>query len=213
MILRQIERLRHSKEIDRLLVATSTQETDDALVRVLEQNGVEVRRGPLNDVAQRFANVIDELKPEAVVRLTADCPLADPEIIDALIISHRESGADYTSNTLEPTYPHGLDAEVFSPAAFEILRSTPMSDKEIEHVTYGLYSRAGAFTLNSYRQSENVRELRWTVDNPEDLEFVRKVYERLYDANPQFNQQDILRLIRNEPALRYTEEMSARQAR
>jgi spore coat polysaccharide biosynthesis protein SpsF len=182
-------------------------------VDVLELAGVTVRRGPLDDVAGRFALVIKEFQPDAVVRLTADCPLADPDVIDGLIASHIASGADYSSNTLEPKFPHGLDAEVFNPVAFERLRSTEMSSKETEHVTLGLYSRAGEFTLNSFTQELNVRHLRWTVDNPEDLDFVREIYDRLYDANPDFTQQDILDLLEREPALIYTEDLDARKAR
>lgn len=213
MILRQIERLRRCHKIDQLVVATSTEASDDELADVLTQAGVAVRRGPLDDVAARFALVIDEFQPDQVVRLTADCPLADPESIDELINSHVESGADYSSNSLEPTYPHGLDAEVFTPQAFARLRATPMSRKEIEHVTYGLYSRPDEFRLNSVTQPQNVRHLRWTVDNPEDLEFVRKVYDRLYDANPAFDQQDVLDLLQREPELTHTEEPTARAAR
>jgi spore coat polysaccharide biosynthesis protein SpsF len=213
MVLRQIERLRRSTEIDELVVATSTESSDDELVDVLELAGVTVRRGPLDDVAGRFALVIKEFQPDAVVRLTADCPLADPDVIDGLIASHIASGADYSSNTLEPKFPHGLDAEVFNPVAFERLRSTEMSSKETEHVTLGLYSRAGEFTLNSFTQELNVRHLRWTVDNPEDLDFVREIYDRLYDANPDFTQQDILDLLEREPALIYTEDLDARKAR
>jgi spore coat polysaccharide biosynthesis protein SpsF len=213
MILRQIERLRRSSKMDEFVVATSTESSDDSLAAALEAAGVAVRRGPLDDVAARFAMVIDEFHPDVVVRLTADCPLTDAEVIDRIIESHLASGADYSSNTLEPTFPHGLDAEVFSPQAFARLRATEMSPKEIEHVTYGLYSRTGEFTLNSVTQPVNVRHLRWTVDNPEDLDFVREVYDRLYDANPAFTQADVLELLEREPELVFTEELDARKAR
>jgi len=199
--------------IDELVVATSTESSDDELVEVLESADILVRRGPLDDVAARFAIVVDEFSPTAVVRLTADCPLADPQVIDDLIASHIASGADFSSNTLEPKFPHGLDAEVFNPDAFTRLRSTEMSAKEKEHVTYGLYSRPGEFALNSFTQDLNVRHLRWTVDNPEDLDFVREVYDRIYDANPNFTQQDVLDLLGREPDLTHTEELDARKAR
>jgi spore coat polysaccharide biosynthesis protein SpsF len=213
MILRQIERLRNSKRIDHLIVATSTDPTDDILVSALERNGAQVRRGPLDDVAKRFAAVIDEISPETVVRLTADCPLADPDVIDALIESHLTSRADYSSNTLKPTFPHGLDAEVFSAVAFAKLRQSRMSRKEREHVTYGFYSRKSDFRLNSYWQSHDVHELRWTVDEQPDLDFVRQVYDRLYDKNPNFSQNDVLELLSREPSLTLTESLDARNAR
>ena len=213
MILRQIERLKKSKRIDHLIVATSTDPTDDVLFSTLHSFGIHVRRGPLDDVAKRFAAVIDEMSPETVVRLTADCPLADPEVIDALIDSHLRSEADYSSNTLKPTFPHGLDAEVFSAVAFAKLRQSRMSRKEREHVTYGFYSRKGHYRLNSYWQSNDVHALRWTVDEPRDLDFVRHVYDRLYDKNPDFRQNDVLELLSREPSLTLTESLDARMAR
>src|SRR5215469_17954868 len=113
MILHQVARIRSAKRIGRLVVATSTDPSDDWLFQVCLDHGVECRRGSLEDVLDRFFRVALHYAPAHVVRLTADCPLADPEVLDATIEFHLENGFDYTSNALDnPTFPHGLDAEV-----------------------------------------------------------------------------------------------------
>jgi len=212
MIMRQVERLRHSALIDRLVVATSSHPSDDALADLLHSRGVEVRRGSLDDVVGRFGAIVDEFSPDVVVRLTGDCPLADPEVIDRVIQSHIDSGRDYSSNTLSPTYPDGLDVEAIDIAAWRRLVATDLTAREREHVTLGLYGRPEEFTLHSVTQDEDHSALRWTVDVADDLEFVRAVYKRLYYENPGFGQADVLALLREHPELNRTESDLARNA-
>jgi len=201
MILRQFERLAASKELDRIIVATSDETSDDELTRVLNQAGVEVRRGPLNDVLARFALIINDLKPSHTVRLTADCPLADPEVVDRVVQDHLHTGGAYTSNVHPPTYPDGLDVEVFSAHAFDILRNSALSSAEREHVTLGFLNPSRGFSIHNVKQDTNYSDLRWTVDLPEDLEFVRAVYKHLYSSKPDFRQTDILALLKQQPEL------------
>ena len=139
-----------------------------------------------------------------MVRLTADCPSTDPEVIDDVVRLHEESGADYTSNVLERTFPHGLDAECFTVDAFRRLQSGPLDGPEREHVTLGFYRRPDDFSLASLTQATDHSEERWTVDYPGDLDFVRAVYDALYDRDPAFSQNDVLRLVSDRPALRRT---------
>ncbi len=212
MILQQLARLAHSARLDRLVVATSVDASDDELVRVLEAAGVTVRRGPLDDVVGRFALVVEEFAPDHLVRLTADCPLADAVVIDRVLEEHLATGSDYTSNTLVPTYPDGLDVECISATAFANLIALDLTEREREHVTLGLYSRPQEFTLHNVTQSPDRSALRWTVDVPADLEFVRAVYERLYDGNPGFGQDAIVRLLREHPELTRTEDDLARNS-
>ena len=201
MILRQLERLQRSTRIDHLVVATSTADSDDPLVDLLTNEGVEVRRGPLEDVAARFLLVAREFAPDSIVRLTADCPLTDPAVIDTIIARHIDSGADYTSNVIERTYPQGLDAECVTFEAFERVMELPLTDAEREHVTLAIYTRPTEFRLASVTQPTDWSELRWTVDLPADLEFVREMYSALYPDNPEFGQQDLLRLLAEHPEL------------
>ena len=201
MILRQVERLRRSRLIDELVVATSVDASDDALVEALGGEGVAVRRGSLDDVASRFQGVVEERRPTTIVRLTADCPLTDPAVVDDVIREHLDTGADYTSNVIERTYPRGLDVECVGAEAFAALMRLPLTSAEREHVTLGIYHRPEAFSLHSVTQSRDFSHLRWTVDLPEDLEFVRAVYDALYDENPEFGQAEVLALLDREPGL------------
>lgn len=212
MILQQVARLTRSSRLDRVVVATSVDSSDNELARTLEAASVEVRRGPLDDVVGRFAGVVREFAPDHVVRLTADCPLADPNVIDLVIEQHLGSSADYTSNTLTPTFPDGLDVECVTAAAFDRLLALELSKREREHVTLGLYSRPDQFVLRNVAQSPDRSTLRWTVDVPADLDFVNAVYARLYDGNPGFGQAEILELLAEHPELSRTEDDLARNS-
>jgi len=204
MVLRQLERIDRCTRLDQIVVATSVESSDDELVEVLESHNICVRRGPLANVFERFSRVIDEFSPQHVVRLTADCPLADPQVIDDLVELHVNSGADYTSNVLERTFPHGLDAECATREVFSRLAQLQLTDQEREHVTLGIYRRPGEFTFSSLTQRADYSDLRWTVDYPNDLEFVRIVYDALYDANSAFSTQDVVDLLTAHPELRHT---------
>lgn len=212
MILRQIERIKQSHQIDKLVVATSLDPSDDQLVSLLIDAGIDVRRGPLDDVLERFGLVVDEFNPDVIVRLTADCPLTDPQVIDRLITEHVLIKSDYTSNTLEPTFPDGLDVECVSSSAFAELRTTFLSAPEREHVTMGLYSNPEKFSLCSVTQVPNLSNLRWTVDVQEDLDFVRLVYAHLYDENKYFGQTEILDLLQQHPEISRTDDEVARNS-
>jgi len=190
--------------LDQLVVATSTDPSDDALSRILKAESIAVRRGSLDDMAERFNQVIAEFRPDTIVRLTADCPLADPSVVDKVISDHVASEADYTSNTIVRTYPQGLDVECVKSTAFSTLMDLPLTQSEREHVTLGIYTRPDQFTLCSVTQPADHSTLRWTVDLPEDLAFVREIYGRLYAENPRFDQDDILSFLRKNPRLNRT---------
>ena len=212
MILRQIERVKKSELIDRLIVATSVDESDDELVELLADAAIEVGRGPLDDVVARFGLVAAGVEFDHIVRLTADCPLADPQVIDTVVRSHVRTLSDYTSNTLVPSYPDGLDLECLSAEAFARLLELPLTRREREHVTLGIYGRPDQFHLHNVSQMPDRSHLRWTVDVPEDLDFVRTIYERLYDEDNDFGQESILRLLADNPELNRTDQDLARNA-
>ena len=196
MIGRQVERLRRSNRIDELMVATSTQASDDPLAAYCESLGVEVFRGSLSDVLDRYRAALAR-RPQAttVIRLTADCPLTDPELIDQVIDHHHEVGADYTSNTLGTrTYPHGLDAEVIRAGALVDAAERAEEPYEREHVTPYIYRRPETYRLAGVARHESLANLRWTVDVPPDLAFVREVYAKLYPFDPAFGSDAIIAL-------------------
>ena len=199
MIIRQLERITRSKLIDQIVVATSTESSDDQLAEAVTEAGFIVFRGSLDDVLSRFQILRAELNPTHIVRLTADCPMTDPSVIDGIIEQHLATQVDYTSNVISRTFPRGLDAEVFTAAALDRLSELKLSADEHEHVTLGFYRRPGEFTLTNYAGQVNKSHLRWTVDNPEDYDFAVWVYSQLYPAKPNFESADILALLDSHP--------------
>jgi spore coat polysaccharide biosynthesis protein SpsF len=201
MILRQIERLRRARRLDALVLATSTDASDDPLAEVAAAAGVPVARGPLDDVLGRFVMAATPHAPDWVVRLTGDCPLVDPELIDRLVSETLDARADYGSTALEPTYPDGLDAEIVRFSLLKQIDAEVRTDAEREHVTLAVHRDPGRFRLHSVRGSPDLSALRWTVDEPRDLAFVTEVYRALHPLNPRFGTTDVLDLMRRSPEL------------
>ncbi len=201
MLLRQIERILRCRAVDRLVVATSTDPSDDTLVETVRRAGYEIARGSLDDVLDRFASVAKAADPMHVVRLTGDCPLLDPLIVDAIIAQHLATGADITTNAVSPTLPDGLDVEVMTAKALAEAADEALLAYEREHVTQFFYRRPERYRISHYRHSPDLSGMRWTVDNPEDLEFVREVYAALYPSRPDFGLADVLALLAREPEL------------
>jgi spore coat polysaccharide biosynthesis protein SpsF len=203
MILRQVERVRRARRVERLVVATSTDPSDDGLARMLEAAGVDVHRGPLDDVLARFVGALETRPAAHVVRLTGDCPLSDPEVIDDTITLQLESGADYSSNTPQThAFPKGLDVEVITAAALRRAAAEAATSEEHEHVTWGVWTRPDRYRLawlKSARPDDG--EIRWTVDRPDDYAFVRAVYEALYPADPAFTSADVRAFVAARPDL------------
>jgi len=192
MIGRQIERLRRAKGISAILVATSTRADDDPLVGYVAGLGVEVFRGDLDDVLDRFRQALSwQGDPEQFLRLTADCPLADPEVIDLCIRRHRERDADYTHNSVDGTYPKGLDVEVCRTSALLAAWSETQDPYDREHVTPFIYRRPERFRVEVVVHDPPLR-WRWTVDTPQDYAFANAVYGALYAAKPDFLMRDVL---------------------
>lgn len=192
MIERQLERLRRCATLDRIVVATSLDGSDDPLAAHLEGIGIDVFRGSLNDVLDRYVGAARAFSVEGqVVRLTADCPLADPGVIDDCVRLQVELGVDYCSNGRRRTYPHGLDVEAFSLEALEIAAREAADPYDREHVTPFIYRHPERFTLGELAQANDEGHLRWTVDTPEDFAFAEKVYEALYPTKPEFTSDDV----------------------
>jgi len=210
MLARQLERLKRAHKIDRLVVATSIEKADAAIATLCEATSTICYRGSLVDVLDRCYRAARPFQPDYVVRLTGDCPLADWSVVDQTISFCCERGFDYASNTLRPTWPDGLDVEVVRFSAFEEAWHEAVLPSEREHVTPFLYHRPKRFRLGSMVQETDLSGLRWTVDEPEDLAFVTRVYEALYGDNSAFTTQDILSLLQARPDLRRVNEKLGR---
>jgi spore coat polysaccharide biosynthesis protein SpsF len=214
MILQQIERLQRCQTLEQIVVATSVDPSDDPLVEVLTEAGIECVRGPLDDVLARFVLVLKQYKADVVVRLTGDCPLACPEIVDQVVDAFHASSADYLSNTLLPTYPDGLDVEVLTSQTLFEIGDLSADPDEHEHVTLGIYRRPDRFRVANFVDPEGSdrSRLRWTVDNEGDFAFVSKIYSHFLPAKPNFDYADIVHFLETNPHLSRTDSDSARNA-
>lgn len=210
MLLHQIERVLRAKYVDHLVVATSHGADDDAIADLAETNGITCFRGSLDDVLDRVVNAARPFDPQWVVRLTGDCPLIDPEIIDKVIDTALQTGCDYCSNAVEPTFPDGLDVEVIRMPVLETAWSEAALVSEREHVTPFIHKRPERFNVVHYKQACDLSSMRWTVDEPADLEFVRNIYDILYPQKPKFNTEDVLAVIASHPELAETNARFAR---
>lgn len=212
MVLRQLERIGRATALDGIVVATSDDPSDDDLAITLADAGYDYVRGPLDDVLGRFIVALDEYQPDVVVRLTADCPLISPAVIDLVVEHFHASTADYVSNTMQPTYPDGLDVEVTTESALREVAGVSTDAHEREHVTLGIYRQTDRFSIENFADptGRDNSHLRWTVDNHDDFNFVMKVYQELLPA--EFEYEDVLALLAERPELTRTSADAPRNA-
>lgn len=205
MILWQISRILKSKKVDKLVVATSTDSSDDILCNELEKSRIEFVRGSLEDVISRYLLVLQRYSfYKSIVRLTADCPLIMPNLLDEMLLEFENSDLDYLSNTLTPTYPDGLDVEIFKISALKRLSEMKLTLSEKEHVTLGFRNRTADFKMFNFEQDIDNSDLRWTVDYKEDLEFVKRVFAEFEGNETTFDYPDLLRLLELKPEIENT---------
>lgn len=203
MILRQLERVLRAEQVGKVVLVTSTDSSDDELTRVVQEYGVSVFRGSLDDVLDRFYHAAAAFggHNSAIVRLTGDCPLADPEVIDRTIKALEEGRYDYVNNCVPATYPDGLDVEVFTYAALESAWREARLPSEREHVTPYIYNNPDRFSIGSVVSPIDYSRIRLTVDEPVDYELVVDIYTKLYPSNPAFNLANVIQLLAENPQL------------
>lgn len=199
MLARQLERVRRAIRLDGLIVATSTEASDDPIDDLCRGEGVQCFRGELDDVLDRFYQAAAPLHPGHVVRLTGDCPLTDPAIIDQVCAFHLEGGFDYASNALQPTFPDGLDVEICRYECLEQAWREAVLPSHREHVMPFIHKNPQRFRIGHFRSGADLSYLRWTVDEAEDFELVTNIYEALYPADPNFDTRAILSLLERHP--------------
>jgi len=207
MLARVCRRVARAATVDRLVVAASSAAADRAIVDECRALNVDVFRGSEDDVLARYAAAADWTNAAAVVRVTADCPLIDPAVIDLVVEGLIGSGADYASNTLRRSWPRGLDCEAVRRETLCQACDEATAPHQRAHVTPFIYENAGQFRLHSVEASADaagdnmpvaLAEMRWTVDYPEDLEMVREVYSHLGPDNP-FGWISVLALLGRQP--------------
>lgn len=199
------ERARRATTLDAVVIVTSTDPSDDALARAARAEGLPCFRGDLTDVLRRYADATRAHDATTVVRLTGDCPLIDPAVIDAVVHALQTRGVDYASNVDPPSFPDGLDVECFTRAALERADAEARRGPEREHVTLWMRDAASGLTRANVRAPADLSALRLTVDYPDDLPVVRTIVDALEShpacAGRTFDLYDILRVLGERPEI------------
>jgi spore coat polysaccharide biosynthesis protein SpsF len=209
-ILRMMERVARVKRADSIVVATSDQPSDDALVGVCRANDIPVSRGPLNDVLARIVKAVPA-DAGVVVRLTGDCPLVDPALVDYHIdvFMREQPWAEYVTNAVVRTQPDGLDIEVVSRELLVRADRYAVAEYDREHVLPWVRRRA---RLVPVTQETDLSALRWTLDTPADYRAIAAIYEHLYPERPQFSSDDVYNLLVRHPELIHLADDDSRTA-
>jgi len=199
MLVRVANRAGRSKTVSNVVIATTTQPGDDSIVNLCKAQEWPYYRGSEIDVLDRYYQAALAFRADIIVRITADCPLIEPEIIDRIVNEflsmHRD--ADYVSNTLIRTFPRGLDVEVISYGALAKAWREDHDPASREHVTPYIWHQPEKFTIHNVANDRDYSHMRWTVDTPEDLEFIRRIYEHF--QNDTFSWKDALNLLEIHP--------------
>lgn len=194
-----LSRLAKSEELDQIVVATSVDSRNAPLVEHVKGLGFACEQGSENDVLERYVQAAEKHQADVVVRITGDCPLVDPELVDECIRGFHASGADYFTNTSPPTYPDGLDIEVMRFSALK--RAVQETTKVFDHEHVTPYIReSGVFSTAGIQNDEDLSALRWTVDDPEDLEVITNIFEH-FAPNIHFGWKEVFSLYAAQPAL------------
>jgi spore coat polysaccharide biosynthesis protein SpsF len=192
-----LKRVKKSTKIDEIIVATTILESDDRIVDLCSKIGIKTYRGSEENVLSRYYEAAIANHADIIVRLTSDCPLMDPFVIDKCIELYQKDQCDYVSNSLERSYPRGMDVEVFSFKSLETAYLNAKEMLELEHVTPYIYLNSSLFQLKHLTYSSNNSQYRLTVDTEEDLELVSWVINSFGDSN--YTLEEILHLLKSNP--------------
>lgn len=198
-----VERVKRSKVVNKIVIATTVNKTDDVIVDCARKIGVGYFRGSEKDVVSRVAEAMEAEKADVIVQLTGDNPLVDPQIIDRMVRIYLANDIDYISNKLVRSYPIGLDVQV---ASLDVLRKSLAIAKDKpqhEHLFLSIYENPKKFKLfNLLSEPELCRpDLRWTMDTKEDYEFLCAIYEQFYHKNKNFSSLDIINYLEAHPEI------------
>lgn len=196
-----VNRLKHSRYISDIIIATTVFPEDDQIERFCIENDIKFHRGSAENVLSRYYEAAKKFSAETIIRITSDCPVIDPVLLDNMIEEFNSVKPDYLSNSLERTFPRGLDAEIFS---FNVLEKTfheAVKPYELEHVTPYIYQHPELFKLRNYSSGGDYSFHRWTLDTEEDYALLTEIYNSLYPVKELFLWKDILELFVLRPEL------------
>jgi spore coat polysaccharide biosynthesis protein SpsF (cytidylyltransferase family) len=193
-----IERVNKSKHIDEVIVVTTINKSDLKIVSYCANNNIRIFCGSENDVLDRFYQAAKLLNCDYIIRITADCPMIDPNIIDQAITTNLENNADYT---ITENFPDGLDVEVLTMQALTQAWKEAALASEREHVTAYIRNNNQKFKIANLKSKQDYSNKRWTLDEPNDYQFLKKVFVPLYNENPDFQMEDVLTYLQKHPEL------------
>jgi len=195
-----INRAKQVKNIDQIILITTIREIDEKIIEIANESQILSFRGDVLDVLNRHYQCALKFNADPIIRITSDCPLIDPVLVEEFLEFFLSNNYDYVSNTISPTYPDGLDTEIFSFMALKQAADKAKLKSEREHVTSYIKNNPKKFELYNYKNEQNYSKLRWTVDEKEDLEFVRRIY---FEMSPKkiFPMKDILKIVFENPEI------------
>ncbi len=204
MILHQIDRVKRSKMLDQIILATSLHHTDNALFDILNQNGVNTFRGSLDNVLERFYECAKKFDSDVIVRLTGDCPLSDPDLIDELIKFFLDSNFSYIGNTIDSdklTVPDGFDIEIFSFSILEKAYQEAKLPSEKEHVTPWMRSEYSSFNWTHFEHKRKRKYYRLSVDHMKDFLLIKAIIENFSNKSTNYSIDEVIEFCDNNPNL------------
>ena len=200
MIFYVIDRVKQIKSVEQIILATTQEKNDKILIEIAKQNSIGIFAGDSMDVLNRDYQCALKVSADPIIRITGDCPLLDPNVVENMLQFFLKNNYDYVSNRITPTYPDGLDAEIYS---FETLQKTAQEAKwssERELVTTYITKNPKKFKIFNYEQKTDLSNLRWAIDQKEDLKFVREIYSKM-KPKTDFSMTEMLELISKNPYL------------
>lgn len=203
MLWHVVNRLSFSKLINKIIIATTNIPNDNITEKFCIDNKIDFYRGSDDDVLSRYYEAAKRFNADIVIRITSDCPLIDPLIIDKMLVSFLtvSSNCDYMSNVIERTFPRGLDTEIFTFNALEKAINEAATPFEKEHVTPFIYNHTDLFKTRNYSNNKDYSFHRWTVDTEEDFRLIEVIYKELYSPDKLFLFEDVLKLFEQKPEL------------
>lgn len=198
MIWHVINRIKTIEIVDKIVLITTTDREDKKLVRIANESNIESFVGHPTNVLKRHYDCALKFDADPIIRITGDCPLIDPNITEMIIDFFQKNNFDYVSNTIDPTYPDGLDTEVFSFKALEMAHQKAKLSSDLEHVTTFITKNPDIFKSKNYENNTDLSNLRWTIDYPKDLELIRKIYG-LMKPELVFSMHDIISVLDKNP--------------
>ncbi|MFX4219518.1 MAG: cytidylyltransferase domain-containing protein [Thalassobaculum sp.] len=204
MLAHQIDRVRRAANVDTVCIATTVNVEDDPVAALAEREGVAVFRGSEHDVLDRFVRAAESAGAAVAVRLTGDCPLTDPALVDAVVATFRGGNppVDYATNSFPRTWPIGLDVEVASMAALRLANAEATDPYDREHVMPFLYRQPERFRIAGFPAPEDLSGYRWTLDERSDYDLLVHILEALLPDNPSFGWRDVIALLDAHPEWR-----------